>query len=80
MNSLYRFCSEPPELSGSLICSYLGNDSIHSDYDVVTRKDIKSVMVTNRSVQVAWAIFVRRVLRRKPCKTEDTVSGLTGTI
>ena len=29
MNSLYRFCSEPPEVGGSLICSCRGNNNIH---------------------------------------------------
>ena len=28
-SGLYRFCSEPPELGGSLICSCRGNNDIH---------------------------------------------------
>ena len=31
VNTLYRFCAEPPELGGSLLCSYHGDNGIHSD-------------------------------------------------
>ena len=41
MNTVYHFCSELPELGGSLICSCHGSNDIHTDKRVVTGKRTK---------------------------------------
>ena len=38
MNSLYHFCSKPPELGGSLICICHGNKFIHSEKHVTVKE------------------------------------------
>ena len=67
MNTVYQFCSEPPELGGSLICSCHGTNDIHTDKRVVTGKRTKRLGLRSnrrtRAIACAWsfAASARRI-------------------
>ena len=58
MNTVYRFCSEPPELGGSLTCSCHGINDIHTDKRVVTekRKKLSGLGSNRRTRPIACAL------------------------